>query len=108
MATDRPCAQLADRFGRQVDYLRLSVTDRCDLRCSYCMPKGYCGFKEPADWLSFDEIERLIRVFGKLGVRRVRITGGEPLLRRNLPQLVARLRSVAGIEEVSLSRMALT
>ncbi len=106
MTTDQSSALLADRFGRRIDYLRLSVTDRCDLRCSYCMPKGFCGFEEPARWLSFDEIERLIAVFGKLGVHRVRITGGEPLLRRDLPQLVARLRRLRGIEEVSLSTNA--
>ncbi len=88
MAADQPAALLADRFGRRIDYLRISVTDRCDLRCSYCMPKGYCGFEEPANWLGFDEIERLVAVFGKLGVHRLRITGGEPLLRRNLPRLI--------------------
>ena len=106
MTTDQSSAPLADRFGRRIDYLRLSVTDRCDLRCCYCMPKGFCGFLEPAHWLNFDEIERLIAVFGTLGVHRVRITGGEPLLRRDLPQLVARLRRLKGIEDLSLSTNA--
>jgi len=106
MATDQPPALLADRFGRRIDYLRLSVTDRCDLRCSYCMPKGFRRFEEPANWLNFDEIERLTAVFGKLGVHRVRITGGEPLLRRDLPQLVARLHRLRGIDELSLSTNA--
>lgn len=106
MTSDLPRAQLADRFGRRIDYLRLSVTDRCDLRCNYCMPEGFRGFEEPANWLNFDEIERLIAVFGKLGVQRVRITGGEPLLRRNLPQLVARLHRIEGIEDFSLSTNA--
>jgi len=106
MATDRPSALLADRFGRRIDYLRLSVTDRCDLRCSYCMPKGFCGFGEPANWLNFDEIERLSAIFGKLGVHRIRITGGEPLLRRDLPRLIARLHRLEGIEDVSLSTNA--
>ncbi len=106
MSTDQSSALLADRFGRRVDYLRLSVTDRCDLRCCYCMPKGSCKFEEPAHWLDFDEIERLIAVFGKLGVHRLRITGGEPLLRRDLPQLVARLRRLEGIEDLSLSTNA--
>jgi len=106
MATDHLSGLLADRFGRRIDYLRLSVTDRCDLRCSYCMPKGFCGFEEPANWLNFDEIERLLAVFGKLGVHRVRITGGEPLLRRDLPQLVARLYRLKGIKDLSLSTNA--
>ena len=106
MATDQHPVPLVDHFGRRIDYLRLSVTDRCDLRCSYCMPKGFRGFEEPANWLNFDEIERLIAVFGTLGVHRVRITGGEPLLRRNLPNLVARLNRLEGIEELSLSTNA--
>src|SRR3989339_726727 len=72
---------LIDQFGRRIDYVRLSVTDRCDLRCSYCMPEGFKGFEEPADWLTFDEIERLISAFARLGVSRIRLTGGGPLLR---------------------------
>ncbi len=106
MATDQRPELLTDRFGRRIDYLRLSVTDRCDLRCSYCMPKGFREFEEPAHWLNFDEIERLLAIFGKLGVYRVRITGGEPLLRRNLPQLVAQLRRLKDIEDLSLSTNA--
>ena len=81
--------RLRDRFGRDVDYLRVSVTDKCDLRCSYCMPKGFRGFEEPENWLSFVEIDRVVAAFGRLGVFDVRLTGGEPLLRRNLPDLVA-------------------
>ena len=69
---------LTDPFGRKIEYVRLSITDRCDLRCFYCLPKGFSDFEEPDDWLSFDEIERVIRAFGTLGTRRVRITGGEP------------------------------
>ncbi len=70
---------LINRFGRRIEYVRLSVTDKCDLRCFYCLPKGFKAFEEPGHWLSFDEIERVLRVFGELGVARVRITGGEPL-----------------------------
>ena len=70
---------LTDKYGRNIEYLRLSVTDRCDLRCSYCMPKGFKDFGEPEDWLTFDEIERVIRIFGELGTKRIRLTGGEPL-----------------------------
>lgn len=94
---------MTDRFGRKIEYLRLSVTDRCDLRCSYCLPKGHTGFEEPQHWLNFDEIERLARVFVKLGVKKIRLTGGEPLLRKNLPDLAARLSAIPGIEDLSLS-----
>ena len=94
---------LADRFGRQIDYLRLSVTDRCDLRCTYCIPEGFKGFEEPEDWLNFDEIERLVAAFGRLGVKRLRLTGGEPLLRRGITELSSRLSRLPGIEDLSLS-----
>jgi len=97
---------LRDRFGRSIEYLRLSVTDRCDLRCTYCLPKGFKGFEEPADWLSFDEIERLVGAFARLGTRRLRLTGGEPLLRRHLPALAARLSALPGIDDLSLSTNA--
>ena len=97
---------LIDRFGRHVDYLRLSVTDRCDLRCSYCMPKGFKGFEEPKDWLTFDEIERVLAAFARMGVSRVRLTGGEPLLRRNLPQLASRIAGLSGVRDLSLSTNA--
>jgi cyclic pyranopterin phosphate synthase len=99
-------AMLVDRFGRSIDYVRLSVTDRCDLRCSYCMPKGFRGFEEPKDWLTFDEIERLLGVFVRLGTRRVRLTGGEPLLRRKLPELAQRLSALPGLQDLSLSTNA--
>lgn len=96
-------APLIDAHGRSITYLRLSVTDRCDLRCSYCLPKRFRGFRQPEHWLTFGEIERLTAVFARLGVRRVRLTGGEPLVRRNLPELVARLAALPGIEDLSLS-----
>ncbi|WP_136416025.1 GTP 3',8-cyclase MoaA [Herbaspirillum sp. ST 5-3] len=97
---------LTDGFGRTIEYLRLSVTDRCDLRCSYCLPKGFHGFEEPAHWLSFDEIERVVRVFARLGVQRIRLTGGEPLMRKNLPELAARISATPGISDLSLSTNA--
>ena len=97
---------LTDRFGRTIDYLRLSVTDRCDLRCTYCLPKGFKGFEEPEHWLSFDEIERLIAAFARLGTSRVRLTGGEPLLRRHLPDLAKRIAALPGIRDLSLSTNA--
>jgi len=97
---------LRDRYGRTIEYLRLSVTDRCDLRCTYCMPTGFKGFEEPADWLAFDEIERLLGAFARLGTRRVRLTGGEPLLRRHVTDLAGRIAALPGIDDLSLSTNA--
>jgi GTP 3',8-cyclase len=97
---------LTDRFGRRIDYVRLSVTDRCDLRCSYCMPEGFKGFEEPDHWLTFDEIERLIGAFARLGVSRIRLTGGEPLLRRDIAALARRIAALPGVEDLSLSTNA--
>ncbi|MDH5324480.1 MAG: GTP 3',8-cyclase MoaA [Gammaproteobacteria bacterium] len=97
---------LYDAFGRRIEYVRLSVTDRCDLRCVYCLPKGFKSFEEPEHWLNADEIQRLIGAFGRLGVNRIRITGGEPLLRKNLPQLAQQLSALPGIDDLSLSTNA--
>jgi len=97
---------LIDPFLRHIEYVRVSVTDRCDLRCSYCLPKGFHNFEEPADWLSFDEIERVMQAFTELGVRRIRLTGGEPLSRGKLPELAARLAQLPGLEDLSLSTNA--
>lgn len=97
---------LTDPFNRSIDYIRLSVTDRCDLRCFYCMPKGYKDFEVPEQWLNFDEIERVIATFGNMGVSRVRITGGEPLVRRDLTELTSRLAQLPGIDDLSLSSNA--
>ncbi|MFK3741471.1 GTP 3',8-cyclase MoaA [Massilia sp. TN1-12] len=97
---------LRDRFGRSIEYLRLSVTDRCDLRCTYCMPTGFKDFEEPGDWLTFDEIERLLRAFARLGTRRVRLTGGEPLLRRHVTSLATRIAAIEGIDDLSMSTNA--
>ncbi|MCA1925826.1 MAG: GTP 3',8-cyclase MoaA [Thiobacillus sp.] len=99
-------SRLIDRFGRRIEYVRLSVTDRCDLRCSYCMPDGFTGFEEPAHWLDFDEIERLIAAFVRLGVGHVRLTGGEPLLRRGIAGLAGRLAALPGLDDLSLSTNA--
>ncbi|KVW94713.1 GTP 3',8-cyclase MoaA [Thiobacillus denitrificans] len=97
---------LTDQFGRRIDYVRLSVTDRCDLRCSYCMPEGFTGFEEPEHWLNFDEIERLIGAFARLGVSRIRLTGGEPLLRRDIAGLAGRIAALPGIHDLSMSTNA--
>ncbi|HLP99371.1 MAG TPA: GTP 3',8-cyclase MoaA [Sideroxyarcus sp.] len=97
---------MQDRFGRSIDYLRLSVTDRCDMRCTYCMPQGFHDYEEPQHWLTFDEIERVVAAFARLGTSKIRITGGEPLLRRDLARLSARLASIGGVRDLALSTNA--
>lgn len=97
---------LIDRYSRTIDYLRISVTDRCDLRCTYCMPKGFTEFEKPKHWLSFTEIERVVRQFAAMGTHHFRLTGGEPLLRKNIVELVERLKSIEGVHELSLSTNA--
>jgi cyclic pyranopterin phosphate synthase len=99
-------AGLRDRFGRTIDYLRVSVTDRCDLRCSYCLPRGYADFEHRANCLGDDEIVRVVRVFAALGVRRIRLTGGEPLVRPGLVALARRLTGLPGVDDLSLSTNA--
>ena len=97
---------LIDQYGRHIEYLRVSVTDKCDLRCNYCMPKGFNDFETPENWLNFDEIHRVIRLFSELGTKRIRITGGEPLVRHNLAELTTRLNQIPKIEDLSLSTNA--
>ncbi len=94
---------LTDSFGRTVRYLRISVTDRCDLRCQYCLPKGFSDFSEPGNWLRPAEIERVVARFARMGVSHLRLTGGEPLVRRNIVDLAERLAAVPGIDDLSLS-----
>ncbi len=91
------------RYSMNVDYLRVSVTDRCNLRCIYCNPLGDHGLRERAGILSFDEIHRVVRLCAECGIRKVRLTGGEPLMCRNIVDLVHRLAAVVGIEELSLT-----
>jgi cyclic pyranopterin phosphate synthase len=102
----RTTRRLIDPLGRTIDYVRLSVTDKCNLRCTYCMPNGNRDFEPREAYLTFGEIERVIRAFTELGVRRVRITGGEPLVRKNTPGLAARLSALPGLEDLSLSTNA--
>ena len=97
---------LIDPYGRRIEYIRLSVTDKCNLRCFYCLPKGFKSFENQANWLTFEEIERVVKAFGELGVHRVRLTGGEPLVRKNLAHLSARLSNLPGINDLSLSTNA--
>lgn len=96
-------APLTDAFARRIDYLRISVTDKCNLRCIYCMPAEGLTWIERDELLSFEEIARLVGIFASVGVRKLRISGGEPLVRRDLPRLVKMLAAVDGIEEIALS-----
>ncbi|MGB8852569.1 MAG: GTP 3',8-cyclase MoaA, partial [Pirellulales bacterium] len=93
---------LLDSFGRVHTDLRISVTDRCNLRCTYCMPLEV-AFKPREELLSFEEIARVARVAARLGIRTIRLTGGEPLVRRDVPELVKQLVAIEGIDEVALT-----
>ena len=95
--------ELRDSFSRVIDYMRISITDRCNLRCIYCMPAGGVRPVEHKEILTYEEITRVVRVAAALGVRKVRITGGEPLARKNVTFLIASLRKIAGIEDMSLT-----
>lgn len=98
---------VSDQFGRALRDLRISVTDRCNFRCCYCMPRDVFGtdfpFMDNSELLSFEEIERVTAVFARLGVKKVRLTGGEPLVRHGIEQLVERLVGVEGVEDVALT-----
>ena len=94
---------LVDGFGRVHDYLRVSVTDRCNLRCSYCMPEVGLPWLDRAQVLTFEEIVRFVRVCASLGVTKLRITGGEPLVRRGIVDLVAQLAGIDGLRDLSLT-----
>lgn len=94
---------LFDGHGRLHTDLRISVTDRCNIRCCYCMPAGDVQFQPREEILSFEEIERFVRVAAGLGIRNLRLTGGEPLLRKDLPRLVEMLAAVAGIDQVAMT-----
>ncbi len=98
---------LKDRFGRVHDYLRISVTDRCNLRCVYCMPEEGMEFEPEGNLLTFEEIAEVVRVLAGYGVRKLRLTGGEPLVRKNLEQLIERLSAIDGIEDIALTTNAI-
>jgi len=100
----QPSSSFADRFGRSLTYLRISVTDRCNMRCSYCRPDADLFHAESRDKiLSYEEIVRIARVAVGLGVSKIRITGGEPLVRRDLPQLVAQLAAIDGVGDLAMT-----
>ncbi len=94
---------LFDGHGRRIEDLRVSVTDRCNFRCQYCMPAEGLPWLERSEVLTFEEIERLVRVFARLGVHDLRLTGGEPLVRRDFPRLVSMLSAVDGVEDLAIT-----
>ena len=98
---------LLDTLGRPVRDLRISITDRCNFRCTYCMPKEIFGpdhaFLQREELLSYEEIERLARIFAAFGVEKIRITGGEPLVRRDLPLLIEKLTAIDGLRDITLT-----
>jgi cyclic pyranopterin phosphate synthase len=97
---------LTDRFGRVHDNLRISVTDRCNIRCFYCMPDTAVQFTDRAEILTFEEIEQFVRVAVPMGITKLRLTGGEPLVRRDLPVLIERLAAIPGIRDIALTTNA--
>jgi cyclic pyranopterin phosphate synthase len=97
---------LTDKFGRVHDNLRISVTDRCNIRCFYCMPEEGVQFMDRKEILSFEEIERFVRAAVPLGITKLRITGGEPLVRRDLPRLIEKLSAIEGIRDIALTTNA--
>ncbi|MGM0669064.1 MAG: GTP 3',8-cyclase MoaA [Gemmatimonadota bacterium] len=100
---DAGMSAMVDSFGRRVEYLRISVTDKCNLRCVYCMPEEGLPWLKRDQLLSYEEIHRIVRTMAPLGLRRVRLTGGEPLVRKDLPYLVELLSGVNGIEDLAIS-----
>jgi cyclic pyranopterin phosphate synthase len=96
-------SELVDSFGRIHDYLRISVTDRCNLRCVYCMPADGMEFEPAENILSFHEITEVVRVLAEMGVKKVRLTGGEPLVRKGLEELIESVAGIPGIEDIALT-----
>jgi cyclic pyranopterin phosphate synthase len=97
---------MLDGFGRRIEYLRISVTDKCNLRCVYCMPQQGLPWLTRAEILRYEEIAQIVRELAALGLRRVRLTGGEPLVRRDLPELVRQLAAIPQLEDIALSTNA--
>ena len=97
---------MIDQFGRRIEYLRISVTDKCNLRCVYCMPLEGLPWLKRDEILDYEEIAQIVRTMAGMGLKRLRITGGEPLVRRDLAALVGMLSSIDGIENIALSTNA--
>lgn len=97
---------MRDGFGRRIEYLRISVTDKCNLRCVYCMPEEGLPWLGRSEILTYEEIARIVSDMAAMGLRRIRLTGGEPLVRKDLPRLVSMLRAIDGIDDIALSTNA--
>ncbi len=108
MATSKESlpTQLVDGMGRTIVNLRVSVTDRCNFRCTYCMPADNVEFMNRSHLLSFEEIVRVVEIVSKMGIRRIRITGGEPLMRKDLPELIRMIKGVELIEDIAMTTNA--
>ncbi len=98
-----PQDRLIDSFGRVIDNIRISVTDRCNFRCRYCMPEAGMIWLDHAEILTYEEIERLVRILVGMGISKARLTGGEPLMRKELPSLVQRLAGIEGLNDIALT-----
>ena len=94
---------MIDGYGRTIDYVRISVTDRCNLRCVYCMPEEGVGSISHEEILRFGEIERVCQILAENGIQKIKLTGGEPLVRRRLPELAAALKQIPGIKSLTIT-----
>ena len=94
---------MQDGFGRTIDYLRISITDRCNLRCKYCMPEEGVPWRDMKEILTYEEIETFCRIGAELGISKIKVTGGEPLVRKGCPGLIRKLKEIPGIREVTMT-----
>ena len=104
--SETPRPKLIDGMGRTIVNLRISVTDRCNFRCTYCMPADNVEFMDRSNLLSFEEIQRVAQIVSRMGINRLRLTGGEPLMRKNLPVLIKMLNEVDGIDDIAMTTNA--
>src|SRR5712664_3769566 len=102
-ATGNVAREMEDRYGHRISYLRVSITDRCNERCNYCMPRELQEWLPRDEILSYEETLRLIRIAADLGVTKVRVTGGEPLTRRNVVDFIGELPKISGLSDIGLS-----
>src|SRR5574340_64655 len=94
---------LVDSYGRRIKSMRISITDKCNFRCTYCMPAEGLPWLKKAEILSYEEIERIARIAVQIGIEQIRLTGGEPLVRRDMPELIRQLRHIDGLRSLSLT-----
>ncbi len=95
--------QLVDSYGRRIKSMRISITDKCNFRCTYCMPAEGLPWLKKAEILSYEELERIARVAVSIGIEQIRLTGGEPLVRRDVPEFIRQLRKIEGLRSLSLT-----